>query len=254
MLLAAAAVYFGILFFVWHLSSLFKDFGWFSILIIIGEFFLGGWLSEKLSDDKKDKDKDYSKDYSKSSSRSYSKNYGTDYAKIPTKIPVQIPTQTPTKSWMTQVTDLALEKDIEARSKHFDTNEAQQKEALEIYSTEIVPGATQIHKIVSYKDILMAKHGKLSQIKRSLGFTVTDPGYNYTHKDAMRIIQEQHTIVRWINKELIRHGVVEKLYFSTDHTRFFPADQATDTECGTYKWGPTVPGYAKYWDRSVAES
>lgn len=54
MLAYAAAVYFGIMFFVWHLSSLFKDFGWVSLLIIFGEFMLGGWLSEKLSDEKKD--------------------------------------------------------------------------------------------------------------------------------------------------------------------------------------------------------
>ena len=51
----AAAVYFGIMFFVWHISALYKEFGWFTFVILIGEFLVSGWVSEQDSKGKKDK-------------------------------------------------------------------------------------------------------------------------------------------------------------------------------------------------------
>lgn len=159
------------------------------------------------------------------------------------------------EDWKSKVIDHPLEAKLESQRKHIDTNMKLAEEAKKIYFAEIAPDAKQFSCSVSYVDIILAKHGKLSQFGGAWhGFDITEHGYRYRQEEASRLIKEQHQAVRWIDEQLRRHGVEAELYFSCNKMHYFPANQAKETECGTYRWGPTITDGFKFYSRSAADN
>lgn len=159
------------------------------------------------------------------------------------------------EDWKLKVIDPQLEARLMSRRKHIDTDTKLIEEATKIYFAEIVPGAKQVSCNVSYVDIILAKHGKLSQFGGAwCGFDITEPSYKYRQEEANRLIKEQHQAVQWINEQLRKHGAGAELYFSCNKMHYFPASQAKDTECGTYRWGPTITEGFKFYSRIAANN
>lgn len=159
------------------------------------------------------------------------------------------------EDWKSKVIDPPLEARLESQRKHIDTNMKLAEEAKKIYFAEIVPGAKQFSYNVSYVDIILAKHGKLSQFGGAWhGFDVTEPSYGYRQDEADRLIKEQHQVILWIDEQLRKHGAEEELYFSCNKMHYFPANQARETECGTYRWGPTITAGFKFYSRTAANN
>lgn len=158
------------------------------------------------------------------------------------------------EDWKSKVIDPILEAQIDEKRKHIDTNSELAAEARKIFLSEISTDSKAISFNLDAKDIILAKHGKLSQYGGAWhGITITEPDFWHRQEESERIIKEQHMIVRWIDKQLRKFGAETELYFSSNDMHYFPAYEAKDTECGTYRWGPTITDDFKFYSRSAAD-
>lgn len=158
------------------------------------------------------------------------------------------------EDWKSKVIDPVLETQIDAKRKHIDTNSELTTEARKIFFSEISPDSKSISFNFDTKDIILAKHGKLSQYGSAWhGISIAEPCFWHQQEESERIIKEQHMIVRWIDNQLRKFGADTELYFSCNDMHYFPAYEAKDTECGTYRWGPTITEGFKFYSRSAAD-